>query len=96
MAKYCFRRVVIDSRLRRSHSWPLHIGDLESWSAKDRWLSEIFLSSEINQGSFDLAKLEKGNSIKLKYFWMRVSFLCNSLQLYDLLVILVFNVFSHY
>uniref|UniRef100_A0A914RRF0 Uncharacterized protein n=1 Tax=Parascaris equorum TaxID=6256 RepID=A0A914RRF0_PAREQ len=66
-------RVIVDSKLRNSQPWPLHIADLESWSSADRWLSEHFSSRDLNEGTFELQRKSANTSIKLKYSWKRVS-----------------------
>ncbi|VDM42025.1 unnamed protein product [Toxocara canis] len=65
-------RVIVDSKLRSSQPWPLHIADLEAWSSGDRWLSEHFASRELDEGTFDLEKKYAGTTIKLKYSWKRL------------------------
>ncbi|MFH4979498.1 hypothetical protein AB6A40_006207 [Gnathostoma spinigerum] len=65
-------RVVMDSRLRGLSTWPLHIADVESWQAKDRWLSKHFASSDVNEGTFDLETIQDNLSVKLNYTWIRL------------------------
>uniref|UniRef100_F1KQN7 VWFA and cache domain-containing protein 1 n=1 Tax=Ascaris suum TaxID=6253 RepID=F1KQN7_ASCSU len=66
-------RVIVDSKLRNSQPWPLHIADLESWSSADRWLSDHFSSHDLNEGTFELQRKSANTSIKLKYSWKRLN-----------------------
>ena len=64
---------MVDSRQPDARLWPLHISELESWQAEDRWLSDVFAGDDVSQGSFDLQKTGLNNSVfKLNYFWMKL------------------------
>lgn len=62
---------MVDSRIRKSFPWPLHIGVLENWPAKDMWLSSHFSADDISEGSFEIDGT-RHEETKVKYTWMRV------------------------